>query len=388
MQRTMMIARTFFRLVVALIASVIGFLTFFRPPTFLLWYVRLGVTEWGYWLAPLIVVPLVKPLRRMFGWSAWLIGVAALLAQVPLVQALFVARTLPGQLVTAFGPGAAQAPGDNSPFVLARLLPARTPNSFQRLVYARHDGLDLHLDLYQPTATARPAPLVVVIHGGSWQSGDSQQLPDLSSELVRRGYAVASLDYRLAPQYRFPAAGDDVAAALDFLTLHASEYGIDAGNIVLLGRSAGAQLAVLAGYTLHRPAIRGVISFYGPVDLVWGYDHPANPAVIDSRGVLEAYIGGAPSQVPEAYTAASPIEHVDATTPPTLFIHGAKDEMVFLENSQRLAARLASAGRPHFILELPWAAHAADANIHGPSGQLSTYAVERFLTVVMARTKH
>ncbi len=105
--------------------------------------------------------------------------------------------------------------------------------------------------------------------------------------------------------------------------------------------------------------------------------------MIDTRGILAAYLGGAPADAPDAYHAASPIEFVGETTPPTLLIHGGKDELVFLENSTRLAERLAKAHRPYFVLQLPWASHACDANERGPSGQLSSYAVEHFVDVTI-----
>lgn len=387
-RRIVRAGRWLVRGLLSLVSAVVGFLTLFQPPTTLFWYVRIGVTEWGYWLAPLLLLPLLRPARRLFGWSLWLLSVCVLLAQLPLLQARQVARTLPAQLDAAFGAGTplrqARADSRSAPFSLRNLwrFGAQSQSSYRRLIYAQRDDQPLSLDFYHADGVS-VAPLVVVIHGGSWQSGDSQQLPALNSYLAARGYAVASLTYRLAPQHRFPAARDDVVAAIGYLTDHAAELGIDARRIVLLGRSAGAQLALLVGYTTPNPAIRGVISFYGPTDMIWGYDHPANPSVIDTRGILAAYLGGAPDALPEAYHAASPIDFVSETTPPTLLIHGGKDEMVFLDNSTRLVERLAAAHRPSFLLELPWASHACDANILGPSGQLSTYAVEHFVDVTI-----
>jgi dipeptidyl aminopeptidase/acylaminoacyl peptidase len=105
--------------------------------------------------------------------------------------------------------------------------------------------------------------------------------------------------------------------------------------------------------------------------------------VIDSRAILSDYLGGSPDQAQAVYDAASPLNFVGPTTPPRLLIHGGSDDLVALGQSERLDARLAATGRPHLLLQLPWATHGADANFSGPSGQLSTYAVERFLAVVM-----
>jgi len=266
-----------------------------------------------------------------------------------------------------------------------------------RLVYAARDGLQLALDLYRPaglgardlgltdsaqTPNPKPqVPCVVVIHGGSWQNGDSRQFPRLNAYLAARGYVVAAINYRLSPQHRFPAQRDDVLAAIGFLKANAAELGIDPTRFVLLGRSAGGHLALLAAYTARDPAIRGVISFYAPTDLLWGYEHPARKRVIDGCAVIEAFLGGGPTAIPDTYTIASPLSFAGAACPPTLLIHGARDNLVSPHQSEMLAGRLAAAGCPHFYLSLPWATHACDANFSGPSGQISTYAIERFLAM-------
>jgi acetyl esterase/lipase len=251
-----------------------------------------------------------------------------------------------------------------------------------RMSYAARAEGALELDLYQPAAQGSAAPCIIVVHGGSWAGGDSTQLAGLNGYLAARGYVVAALTYRLAPEHPFPAARDDVLAAIAYLQERAPELGIDPRRLVILGRSAGAQLALLVAYTAGNPAIRGAIGFYGPADLAYGHAHPARKSVIDSVGVIERYLGGSPSAVLGTYRAAAPISHVQPGGPPTLLIHGRRDTLVAPIQSQMLAARLAEAGCRHMLLELPWAEHACDANLSGPSGQLSTYAIERFLAAV------
>ena len=252
------------------------------------------------------------------------------------------------------------------------------------VIYSQIDDQRLRLDYYQPPKASRPSPCVIVIHGGSWRSGDSKQLAPLNPYLAARGYAVAAINYRLAPASRFPAARDDVIAAFNYLKSNADSLHLDPQRFVLLGRSAGGELALLVAYTQNDPAIRGVISFYGPTDMYWSYANPGNPLVIDTHDILHAYLGGSPKDVPENYDAASPIQFIDTSTPPTLLIHGNRDELVSVRQSERLAERLAQAGAPHFLLHLPWATHAGDFNFSGPFGQISTYATERFLVAVMA----
>lgn len=374
------------RLAWGALTAALALLAVFRAPTFLLWQVAVLVTEWGHVLAALALAPLLPGWRRtLVGRIGAALGLgAAALALTPLLRAAPVARALPGELAAAFGAPARPLgrPAPLAPLDLVRgvPLPALAP---ERLVYATPAGQALGLDFYRAQGAAGPAPLVVVIHGGSWQSGDSGQLAPLNSYLAGQGYAVASLSYRFAPAYPFPAARDDVLAALAFLKGRAAELGLDPGRIVLLGRSAGGQLALLVAYSAGDPAIRGAVSFYAPADMVYGYENPANPRVIDSRGVLEAYLGGTPATAGAAYAAASPIAFVGPAAPPTLLLHGGRDELVAVRQSERLAARLAEAGRPHLLLAAPWATHGADFNLSGPFGQLSTYAVEHFLGSVM-----
>jgi acetyl esterase/lipase len=222
----------------------------------------------------------------------------------------------------------------------------------------------------------------VVVHGGSWQGGDSTQLTALNRYLAARGYVVAAINYRLLPDHPFPAAHDDLRAAIDYLKRNASALGLDPQRIVLLGRSAGGQLALLVAYTAGDSAIRGAIGIYPAIDLAYAYDHPSDPRLLDGRAVVSAYLGGTPDQVPAAYAAASPTSFAGPHSPPTLLIHGGRDELVSPTQSRRLAALLAQASRPHLLLELPWATHGCDAHFSGPAGQVSTYAIERFLAAV------
>lgn len=361
-----------------------------RAPTRVLWLLAIGVTEWGHVVAALVLGALWPGREHSRAGCArgWLAAIAAFLALTPLARAALVAQEVPKQLAMAFGALPAAQGGSRLrrrvPLVLVDVLrgistPRVRPMS---LVYARRGTQVLRLDVYQPPQKPKDAPLLLVVHGGAWQAGDSRQLATLNAHLAGCGYVVAALNYRLLPEHPFPAAYDDVVAALAYLRENAHGLGIDARRCVLLGRSAGGQLALLVAYRANDPAICGVISFYGPTDLGYGYAHPANPAVIDSCAVLECYLGGSPTQVPNGYIAASPCSFVGPTTPPTLLIHGGRDEVVSAVQSERLQVCLTEAQRPHLFVRLPWATHGCDAHFSGPSGQISTYAIEYFLAVV------
>ena len=193
-----------------------------------------------------------------------------------------------------------------------------------------------------------------------------------------RGHVVFAIDYRHAPRWRWPAQILDVRSALAWIRTHAAEYDGDASRLVLLGRSAGAQLALIAAYEGTPADVVGVVSFYGPTDLVEGWRSP-RPDPFDVRAVLETYLGGTPDQVPEPYRAASPLTYVSAKVPPTLLLYGSRDHIVEAQFGRMLNDRLRAAGATSFLLELPWSEHAFDALPNGLGGQVSLYYVERFL---------
>jgi acetyl esterase/lipase len=383
LKRTLAIAR----LSIGVLSLLVSLLAVLPAPTTRLWMLAIGVTEWGHILALIALVPLLP------GWRGSKIGrigaiagiAAALLSLSSIVRSIPVAHRLSAQLTSAFG----EVPVREHTDALTRLTPLSvrdlifgvplSPVSQKTLVYVVRDNQALTLDLFQGLGAHPPTPCVVVIHGGSWQNGDSTQLAPLNSYLAARGYTVAAINYRLAPEHPFPAALDDAQAAIAYLKSNAAALGLDAQRFALLGRSAGGQLALLAAYLAHDPSIRGVISLYGPTDLVYAYAHPANPAVFDSRGVMEAYLGGNPDRVMSQYNAASPINFIGDDTPPTLLIHGGRDELVSPAQSERLAGALERAGRRHLLLILPWATHGCDFNFSGPCGQISTFAIEQFL---------
>jgi acetyl esterase/lipase len=251
---------------------------------------------------------------------------------------------------------------------------------FERVEVPSGDAarVPLTLDLYRSTRGG-PSPLVVVIHGGGWDSGDSEQLPELNWRLARNGYTVAAVSYRLAPGAQWPAQRDDILAAVDHLLGQGEGLGIDRQHWFLLGRSAGGQLAGVVGYERARPGLRGVILFYAPTDLAFGYEVADPSHWLRSRTLLEQVLGGKPLERPLGYADASPLAKIDGETVPTLVIHGRPDSLSWYKHAERLQTRLEHLHRPVFYLDLPWAQHGFDWSLNGPGGQASTAAVLAFL---------
>jgi len=245
-----------------------------------------------------------------------------------------------------------------------------------RLV-ATTDGEDLTIDVYRPAIGAN-RPVVVQIYGGAWQRGHPSDDAGFARRLASRGYVVCAIDYRHAPRWTWPAQDDDVAVALRWIRARVGEYGGDARRLVLVGRSAGAQLALMAAYRADTP-VAGVVAFYAPVNLAEGWREPPVPDPLPVRPVLEAYLGGRPDQVPDRYRDASPVHYVSRTVPPTLLLYGARDHIVEARFGRELHERLRQAGATSIFLDLPWSEHAFDAAPRGLGLQVSWFYVERFI---------
>jgi acetyl esterase/lipase len=407
------------RYILIFLLLLISLLSVFRAPAFPLLLVSIIVKELPWVFAGIATLVL------LWGWKAeqypWAVRVAGIVSIIlflsPVLRAYRVARGLEGEIQRAFD-GKMEKPkdgaeekrtgkGDNGrptetgrsekageavfagsewPFrwwkMLTGIGASKSKIEFRVLTYATAEGAPLTLDFY-PAQRRHKRPCIIVVHGGSWSSGDSRQLPDLNSRLAKEGYHVAAVNYRLAPRYRHPAPVEDVRAVLGYLRQNADKFSIDTGAFILLGRSAGAQIALLAAYTLQDPGLKGVISYYGPADMVWGYSVPSNPLIMDSRKVMSDYLGGPYEAVPQNYISSSPIEFVTRRSVPTLLIHGQQDVLVAYEHSVRLDKKLADSGVKHFLLTLPWATHGFDYSLNGPGGQLSTYCVEKFLWEIL-----
>jgi len=366
----------------------ISLLSFCKAPQYHLWMLAIGVTEF-----PLIFVAITTLLTltgiwvqkyQMAGTVLGLVIVVIFLS--PIFRAYWVAKDIKQDLNEAFastssGKNFVGLTDDQTPFSFSRLFSGTKAVAYKSITYVKYADTSLALDFY-PSQVQGNKPCVIVVHGGSWAAGDSKQVPELNSYLAARGYHVAAINYRMAPKYQTPAPVEDIKAAIAYLKKNAAMLHIDTNNFVLLGRSAGAQIAMLAAYTIKEHDLKGVIDFYGPADMVWGYSIPSNPLIMDSRKVMRDYIGGSYEAVPHKYFDCSPLEFVDKHSVPTLIIHGQNDVLVSTEHSRRLNKKLQQNGIKHYYLKLPWATHGFDFNLNGPGGQLSTYAVETFLKAV------
>jgi acetyl esterase/lipase len=236
-----------------------------------------------------------------------------------------------------------------------RALRGRLPTGLTLLTdirYGSEDPAHQVLDLYLPPGRRR-APVVLWIHGGGWRTGTRKEVAPVVS-LVSSGYALASIDYRLTPEARFPAPLDDCRAAVRWLHAHAGDYRLDSARVAAVGSSAGGHLAALLGVIPDQGGpgpssrVQAVVDFFGAVDLA------------DShlpRLDVDRLIGGTPAALPAAFREASPVARAGHDACPFLIVHGDRDQIVPMEQSVRFQAALQQAGVPVALRVVPGGGH-------------------------------
>lgn len=371
------------RFILTVLLLLCSLLNFFPIPGKFLWYLGIAVPEfpWVWMIVSLLFLFWNFKGKRLRAAGIVTSTLAFLIFLSPVIRAYQIASGLDGKLEKAFGirKGALNGFHREHAFSFLQMFSGigAKKNPFKTYEYGVNGNQHLSLNLY-PSQVEGVRPCLLVVHGGSWKKGSNAELPDVDCYFAKAGYQVATINYRLAPESKFPAPQEDVASALAFLKANASTLNIDPSRFVLVGRSAGGQIVLNAAYALQDPSIRGVISFYGPTDMHWAYAHPDNPLVMDSRKVMRDFLGDSPEKLPAVYDAASPTHHLN-TAVPTLLVHGINDAHVHFDESKLLDDSLEVHHIPHFLLGLPWATHGCEYSLNGPSGQLAVYAMERFM---------
>lgn len=237
------------------------------------------------------------------------------------------------------------------------------------VVYGRGSGRALRCDVYTPPGGAAPAPAVLLIHGGGWRAGERGVMRGYGERLATAGFVCVAPEYRLTPEAAWPAQLQDIHAALRWVQAERARLGIDVGTIALLGRSAGAHLALLAAATADIPEfsdrhtsaradvaapVAAVVAIFPPTVFFTGETrvHGGTPAT--------ALLGDSATEA--GARAASPLAYVSPRFPPTFLLHGTADTVVPPSASMVLYEALVAARVPvelHLYAEQP----------HGFAGQ-------------------
>ncbi|HSI62273.1 MAG TPA: alpha/beta hydrolase [Candidatus Saccharimonadia bacterium] len=235
--------------------------------------------------------------------------------------------------------------------------------------YARVGDVSLKLDLYVPSGAVK-SPVIVYVHGGAWRAGSKEDMP--LEGLVKQGFAVASVDYRLSTDAKFPAMMHDIKAAIRFVRAKGKDHGLaDTSRIAVVGSSAGGHLAALVGVTNGVKELEGtvgtdpkassdvqaIISIFGGSNLQTILAQSTPGGLIIREPALELLLGGLPDKKPELARLGSPVTHVDASDPPLLLIHGDADPQMPYEQSLELKAAYGKAGLKVQLITIPGGKH-------------------------------
>jgi len=210
---------------------------------------------------------------------------------------------------------------------------------YRDVVFAAPGGHKLRMDLYVPK-TAKPAPVVMWIFGGGWRFGSKGYHVNVR-DLTSVGIAVASIQYRLSQTAVYPAQLEDCRAAAQWLRTNGAQYGIDASRMGVSGESAGGQLAAVLAAAEGKSRIQAVCALYPATDIIDLGRLYAKPGKLS---LIEKLLGGPIEEKLNLAADASPIDHVSPSLPPFLIIHGDRDRVVPLQQSERLFFALADVG--------------------------------------------
>lgn len=241
------------------------------------------------------------------------------------------------------------------------------------VVFAKVGDEELTLDAHVPEGPG-PFPTAILVHGGGFVKGDKNTfITPLFKPLSDANYTWFTINYRLAPQNRWPACLDDVEAAVRWVRAHAAEYKVDVNRIALIGESAGGHLVSMAGIRAQGDtAVAAVVPFYAPHDL-----HGRAERTKEIRPGLASLFGISQEVSPERLEVlrkASPYHHLKAGLPPYLLIHGDKDTTVTYDQSTKFREASLKLGNVCELITIPGGGHGMGGWKTVPAG--ATYAKE------------
>ena len=255
------------------------------------------------------------------------------------------------------------------------------------LVYVEGGHERQKLDLFLPAKVDGPVPVIIWVHGGGWQNGSKENCPALRGGYLEKGYAVASLNYRLSQHAVFPAQIEDCKAAVRWLRAHAKEYGLDGSRFGAWGSSAGGHLVALLGTSGEVKAfdvgahldqssrVQAVCDYFGPTDFIALAKSRDARRPATSLSPESQLIGGFVLDHPDKVERADPITYVSADDPPFLIVHGDADLVVPYAQSELLFAAMKKTGLGVRFHTIRGAAHG------GPgfsSGEVETMVADFF----------
>lgn len=263
---------------------------------------------------------------------------------------------------------------------------------YKNIVYSTAGGVNLMLDITKKKVSAKPVPVLLLVHGGGWVAGSRADMASLAPIFAQYDFACVNIEYRLAPQFQWPAQLDDLQAAVRWIRAN-NTYNFDKTRIAAFGISAGGHLVSMLGVnpantkvdagTTARNQINAVISYAGPTDMIMFWQHrvnqpPADRAVVES--CLPALFGGTYEEVPKKYKEASPFHVANRNSTPMMFLQGDIDTLVPKEQTINMFNNLQSKGVDTDIIVMPGVGH-------GGFGDDPNMVLQRMLTFLSKNLK-
>lgn len=251
------------------------------------------------------------------------------------------------------------------------------------------DGTLLLLDAWPADMMKKrtPRPAIIKVHGGLLVGGSRRELTMWNSWFNKLGYHVFDVDYRKPGSGRSRDQVGDIKCALSWVKANAAEYNVDTTRLIVMGYSAGANLAMLAAYSHEHPELKPtcgepvkvkcVINLYGASDMKAFYASSGSRSFVQPR--MRQYIGGGPEEFDEQYDLLSPLSHISENSPPTISIYGEKDRIIPFQEGIATDNALKEANVYHELYILPQTDHAFDANWTYFSTQIARERILKFL---------
>jgi acetyl esterase/lipase len=249
------------------------------------------------------------------------------------------------------------------------------------LTYKTIGKRNLRIDIFHPNSIVKDLPIVLFIHGGGWRSGDKSFQHPLAIKVASRGYLCATVEYRLSPEAKYPAAVLDIKDAIKWLKENAAKYKGDTSKVVLVGCSSGGHLAALCGVTENVRKFNSVDSISKftskvqaiiDIDGILDFTHPAESGKdtsINYPSVGKLWLGETYNQNPALWIEASPLKYISKDSPSFLFLnssnerfHAGRDEAIKILNNYNIYSEVYTYNNtPHtFWLFHPWFSQTVD----------------------------
>ncbi|MEG8946173.1 alpha/beta hydrolase [Rosettibacter firmus] len=241
------------------------------------------------------------------------------------------------------------------------------------IIYYQEGKRNLHLDLFFPESLNKKMPCIIIIHGGGWRSGHKEMEWAIASNIASKNFVTATIEYRLSTEALYPAAVLDIKNAILWIKENSEKFNIDTNKIILMGQSAGGQLAALAGVTCgikkfepvskkHSTKIMAIIDIDGVLDMTTPSES-GKDTIPSKPSAAKMWLGFTYKEKPEIWKEASPLTYISKNTPPMLFInssiprfHAGRDEAIEILKQYNIYSEVHTLeNTPHtFWLFNPW----------------------------------